>query len=403
MNQILDYNPNKNSGNGKAKSSKVVTVFSIILAIFAICLLIGGAYGMYKNNKNNANASQNHTEAKITLEQEETTAKIKVSHDKAIEKIAYSWDSGRESSIKGNGESSMEADVTLLVGTHNLLVKVIDVDGYETTFEKEIVSANGEDKVAPVITVTPTTEAKIKISAEDETAIDYVTYRWNDGEEERVDVSDNKGKIEFEIDVLKGQNDLYVIAVDKNSNTTHEEASFTGVTKPEVLITIAADKKSAEVVCKHENGIKEITLTINGKDYVVDNINPDDSKEVTIQVTEDYLVEGTNTIKVKAVSVDNTKTEAEEEIKQDEAQIDVSIEKSADKPEVAVAKIKTEAGIKELKLNVNGMDYIVTLLEENMKETSIDEIPLEEGENTIKIVVTDLNDAKKEVEEKITR
>ena len=285
----------------------------------------------------------------------------------------------------------MEADVTLLVGTHNLLVKVIDVDGYETTFEKEITSQNGEDKVAPVITVTPTTEAKIKISAEDETAIDYVTYRWNDGEEERVDISDNKGKIEFEIDVLKGQNDLYVIA------------SFTGVTKPEVLITIAADKKSAEVVCKHENGIKEITLTINGKDYVVDNINPDDSKEVTIQVTEDYLVEGTNTIKVKAVSVDNTKTEAEEEIKQDEAQIDVSIEKSADKPEVAVAKIKTEAGIKELKLNVNGMDYIVTLLEENMKETSIDEIPLEEGENTIKIVVTDLNDAKKEVEEKITR
>lgn len=403
MNQILDYNPNKNSGNGKTKSSKIITVFAVILAIFAICLLIGGAYGIYKNKNNSTSVSQNQTEAKITVEQADSKATIKISHDKAIEKLIYTWDSGRENSIKGNGEASMETEISLLAGTHKLLVKVIDVNGFETTFEKEITSEKGEDKIAPVITLNPTNEAKIVISAVDETAIDYVTYRWNDGEEERIDVSENDNKkIEFEIDVLKGQNDLFVIAVDKNNNTTHEEKAFTGVTKPDVVITIAADKKSAEVVCKHENGIKEVTLTINGKDYVVDNIDPENNKEVTVQVTEDYLAQGNNTIKVKAVSVDNTKTEVSEEIKPDEPKIEVSIQRPEDKPEIAIANVKTEAGIKEIKLNLNGADYIATPNEENAKEAPV-EIPLEEGDNTIKITVIDLNDGKKEIEEKITR
>ena len=40
MNQILDYNPNKSSGSGKASGSdKVVRIFAIILIVFAVCLV----------------------------------------------------------------------------------------------------------------------------------------------------------------------------------------------------------------------------------------------------------------------------------------------------------------------------------------------------------------------------
>ena len=151
MNQILDYNPNKNSNGGKSNSDKIVRIFAAILACFAICLLVAGIYGIYKNNKNSTVATETPTEAKISVEQQDKTAIIKVSHDKAIEKLIYSWDSGKESSIKGNGESFMESEIPLVAGTHNLLIKVTDIDGHETSFEKEIISENGDDKINPLI------------------------------------------------------------------------------------------------------------------------------------------------------------------------------------------------------------------------------------------------------------
>ena len=54
---------------------------------------------------------------------------------------------------------------------------------------------------------------------------------------------------------------------DKNSIVFYETETktFTGVTKPDITVTIAADKKSGDVKCFHENGIKAITLKINEK------------------------------------------------------------------------------------------------------------------------------------------
>ena len=87
MNQILEYNPVKNSGGGSSGSDKIVRVFAVILAIFAICLLAGGAYGIYKNNSKSNLPAQAATKAQINIEQKETTAVIKVKHDKVIEKL----------------------------------------------------------------------------------------------------------------------------------------------------------------------------------------------------------------------------------------------------------------------------------------------------------------------------
>ena len=52
MNQILDYSPNKTSKKGGSSGSdKIVRVFAILLAIFAICLLGVGGYSILKNRK----------------------------------------------------------------------------------------------------------------------------------------------------------------------------------------------------------------------------------------------------------------------------------------------------------------------------------------------------------------
>ena len=180
MNQILDYNPNKSSGGGTSGSDKIVRVFAVILAIFAICLLAGGAYGIYKNNSKSNLPAQAATKAQINIEQKETTAVIKVKHDKVIEKLIYNWDSEKENTIKGSGESAMESEISLFAGEHTLNVKVIDIEGNETIYDQVITSEAGEDKLYPVISLNVNNETKrLVITATDETAIDYVTYRWN--------------------------------------------------------------------------------------------------------------------------------------------------------------------------------------------------------------------------------
>lgn len=401
MNQILDYNPNKSSGGGSSGSDKVVRVFAVLLACFAICLLVGGGIGLYKNKQKANVVVDEPTKAKITVEQQETKVIINVSHDKAIEKLIYSWDSEKETSVKGTGESTLTAEVPVIAGTHTLNIKVTDIEQVETTYEQEITSEVGEDKLYPVISLEVTDQKKLKITATDETSIDFVTYRWNDDEEQRIDVSEDEQKIEFEIDILKGKNDLIIVAVDKNSNSTTEQKSFTGVTKPDIKITIAADKKTGEIYCYHENGIKEIALRINEIDYQVD-IGTETPTEVTLPLPE--LTEEKSTIVVKATSIDDTVTEVTEEVVQDPPtdDITISIEQVAEKPEVGNVIINAPAGIKEIKLNINDVDYDVGLGEEVLVDVNF-EIPLVEGNNKVVLKVININNAEKEEIKEIVR
>lgn len=405
MNQILDYNPNKSSGGGSSGSDKIVRVFAIILAIFAICLLAGGAYGLYQNNIKKEVVTEAPTKAKIEIQQKESTAIISVSHDKIIDKLIYSWDSGKEVVIKGNGESTMETEISLLAGDHVLAIKVVDIDGVESTHEESLVSEEGTDQVFPVIDYSVTTEKKLKITATDETEISYVTYRWNDEEEVRVDVSDEDNKkIEFEIDIRKGKNDIVIVAVDANNNSSNKQESFTGVTKPEIKITISPDKKSIDVYAFHEKGIKEIQLLINDQNFDVD-IGDQNPTEVSFNVA---LEAEKNTVKLVAISVDDTKTEYTEEIvaeienETNEDEIQISIEQKEETPEVAAVKVICEQGIKELKLNVNDVDYDVDIGNEGPTEAAFD-LPLVEGNNKITLTAISVNGTEKQEIKEITR
>ncbi len=397
MNQILDYNPNKSSGGGSSGSDKIVRVFAIILAIFAICLLAGGAYGIYKNKHNSNIPTQATSKAQITIEQKETTAVIKVTHDKVIEKLIYNWDSEKETTIKGNGESIMESEIPLFAGDHVLNIKVIDIDKNETTFEQAISSETGEDKIYPVIKLEVTDERKLKIIATDETAIDFVTYRWNDEEEQKVEETDEEGKqIEFEIEILKGNNDLTIVAVDKSNNTTTESKNFSGVTKPDVKITISADKTKADVYCFHENGLKEIKVKINdgAEQYV--GFPEDDPNPREARFSFD-LPQGNADVTVTASSVDETETVATEIVENqgNEDIINISIEKAEDNEKQVIIATDCEAGIKEIRLNVNDVDYPIKLPVENPKNASLP-FDLVEGNNKITVTVVSANGTEKQ-------
>ena len=198
----------------------------------------------------------------------------------------------------------------------------------------------------------------------------------------------------MKIEIFKGKNDLLIVAVDKNNNSTTETKSFTGVTKPDVTITISADKKMADIKCYHENGIKDIQLNINDIDYQID-LEGKTPTDVPFQVE---LVDANSTIKVVATSVDDTSKEVTETVVAEviEDEINITIDGPAEEG-VALGKVKINVpnGIKEIRLNINDVDYEVGLDVENPTDIEFD-IPLTHGNNVVKVVVVGANGTEKE-------
>lgn len=410
MNQILDYSPNK----GERKSSgsdKIVHFFAIIMIVFALGLIGVAGFNMYKNAQEKNKAVVTKEEAKIEVVQEETQAIIKVTHTKAIEKIIYSWNSGKETTIKGTGEANVEETIPLPAGQNTLHIKVIDIENGETTYEGEFTSESGADILNPVIKLDVTTEKKLRITATDETSLDFITYRWNDSEEVKVDANpeDNK-KIEVDIEILKGVNDLTISAVDSNNNTTTETKSFTGLTKPEVTIIVSADKLTAQVTVKHDNGIKEIKLSLNDVEYPVPvEGNP---KEFAFNIN---LAQGPNKIVVTSTSVDSTETVATEEVDNTITEEIPSQEPTSTEPEIVIEKTEDgqsvyykathQSGIKEVRLNLNDMDLDLSSLGALGAERTTVEfmVPLFDGNNKITFTVVPVDGTEKQEVKEIVK
>ena len=312
MNQILDYNPNKKSGGSSSGSDKVVRVFAILLVIFALGLLISGGVGIYKNNQTKKSSANKPTYATITAEQtDDGEVSVSVEHDKAIEEMFYSWNTSAERSVKGEGSKNLEKELDMPAGTNTLHIKVVDVNGVETSFEKEFTAEEGLDILNPVISMTVVDGEdklkKLKITATDETKLDFITYRWNDEEEVKVEAEENSPKeIVLEIDILKGTNDITIVAVDSSNNTTTETKSFTALTKPEVLVFLSADGSGLDVETRHENGISKIYYTLNGREFMAD-FDQEEEKPPVVTFSQP-LDEGYNRFILTVTSVDGTET-----------------------------------------------------------------------------------------------
>lgn len=394
MNQILEYNAdNRNNKRPGSGSDKVVRMFGIIIIIFAICLIGGGAYSYF--TRKGAAKPIDVEKPVITVTQDGSSAVIKVTHTKAIEKIVYSFNNGRETIIKTTGGNEASEVVSLPSGENTLYVKVVDIDNNEATYEGVFVSESGEDIINPVISLSVSQETKkIVITATDETAIDFITYRWNEGEEVTVKAEEEgQTRIVEEIEILRGQNDLIVVAVDKANNTTTESKSYTGLTKPEVSIAVANDKKSATVTITHDKGIKSVIFNIDGQE-----LTPDvgDGNQTELSYPIENLPQGTYQFKVKAISVDDVVNEDEVTIENEETTltpepgtgteaISCSIDKDGENANVV---IHSESGVEKVVLEVAGQSYDVYAYDGTTLYDLSFQIGLLDGNNEYKVIVT---------------
>ncbi|MFR0822451.1 MAG: hypothetical protein ACLU84_04435 [Clostridia bacterium] len=297
MNQIL-YTGNKKS-KGPLSIQTVGRIFAVMIILFGMILVGQGSYAIF--------VPQDNEEAKtsvpvVTMAQQGNEIIIKVTHDKLIDKVAYMWNKNQEVILQGKGRNQLEERIEVPEGENSLTLKVTDIAGKEVTYTQTYTSVS-TDTIKPEIEFT-VENAKVKISAKDETQLDYISYHWNDEDETILDAREESPKlIEEKVAILKGENTLKVKAVDKSGNVAEKEQTFKGAKKP----TIELSGQGNELIIKvtDEENIKKIEFTLNGVFYSTDPSNTGTSLNVKELEIRQTLVSGRNTINVKVYNVND--------------------------------------------------------------------------------------------------
>ena len=337
MNQILDYGTgNNDNDNGKSKknknkknnnyennyysggktstSDKVVKVFAFLMIVLAIALITSGVYSIFSNKKvekeqKESKKVETEVKAEILAELDETTGKVNITVNSpvTISKLICSWDQDHDNVIAGNKQTSMTHEVDAPYGEHVLHIQVTDEQNNKTTQDFTFDSPTGMDTTNPEIVLSITEDKKLLITATDDTSIDYVTYSWNEGEVITKKPDEEGAKeLEFELEIPKGKNTIVVYAVDGSDHVTPTTKVFEGVTKPEVTCGyVDNERKSVQVFCTHENGIKSLYYTINGEPKQWQAPEGQEAPK-ELSFIEEATVVGHNEILGTVTSVDDT-------------------------------------------------------------------------------------------------
>ena len=309
MNQILATKTDNKKRKkprmpGKSVSSdiaKVTKVFAIGLIIFGGCVIGTGSYALYKEkettNKTTINEMSKPVISVEAIEGDESTILLKTTSNIGIETVVYQWNDGKKTTLTGNGGKYLEQKVQIPSGSNVLNITVVDSQNQESTYSKKY-ELNSNIKLEAI------GNGKIKIEYEGETEISYLTYRWDDQDENKIDI--NSKTIDKEIDTLNGKHTLTIIVVDVNNHTETKVQQTNGVSIPTIDIRFNEDKTSYIINVKDDVELKEVIITLD----------EDDSKKYGQKINgkefqfEIALKEGSdNKMKVQVTNSDDQRAE----------------------------------------------------------------------------------------------
>lgn len=248
----------------------------------------------------NKNEDQGVSEPLVEVSQNVDSLNIKVKHDKLIDKIVYNWNNEQDIVLQGKGRMELEEKIEIPIGTNNLYLKVIDITGKTVSYNQQYILENA-DRTKPEIELL-VENSKVKIVVKDETELDYMKYYWNDEDETKITAREESLKqIEEKIDILKGQNTLTIIAVDKAGNEQTKEQIFKGAKKPK--IELLRDGNELVIRVTDEEEIKKVEYTLNGQLYSSDPNNEGKSLGMKQLEVRQPLAQGRNTITIRAYNI----------------------------------------------------------------------------------------------------
>ena len=298
MNQILaTSNPTtkktkKKKSGGPADIKTVVRVFAIAMLIFGVFMIGTGSYAIYRDNEAN-NSEITKPVITETLNDDNTAVILTVTHDKAIDRIEYSWNDDEVQTITGNGRKYIEQEIEIPGGTNTLNVRAIDTQGQEISTQREFTA---EDKMNLNLTISE--DNKLKITAESETEITYMTYKWDEEEEQRIDI--NATTVDQEIDVPMGTHNITVTLVDVNNETTTKEQTVMGTTKPIINIDTDDAGEYYLITITDETGLERVDLNVRGEQRTITVENGEKELKYKLKLNEG----DENRLEITAYNVD---------------------------------------------------------------------------------------------------
>lgn len=288
MNQILS------TGDKQEKSNinNIIRIFCVIIIVFSIFFIVQGTYALVKSK--NEKIISNADRPNVSIDSKGGSAVINVKNNKSISKVLYSWDNGESMEIDAQNKTELAETVVVPNGDCTLNISVIDSNGLVSKYEQKFEYDPSVDLASPEINISAV-PGKITIEAKDNVEMGYITYKWNDEQEVKVEVSgEDRTKIVQEIEVKKGSNTLKVVATDKAGNTKQDERDILGASKPKIVV----GKSGSDLVIKvtDEEQVTKVEYTLNGTQYTQENTG-DNKKEFVFKVG---MKQGENVIVIKA-------------------------------------------------------------------------------------------------------
>lgn len=306
MNQILSTeDPNKRktkTTNNSEDFKKIVKVFGILILIFGAALV-----GIYAYKLMNGTKKTKFAKPEIVLEELNEKATITVKSEAGINKITYYWNDNEQTEKSLNGSSEYSESIEIPKGENILTVKVFDRNDQESETTKEYLGTKDTEK--PIIDVDKSDGTVI---VTDETELSYVTYKWEDEDDDttvKVEAEPKEGEeiakeIKIPITPKKGKNTLIITAVDAAGNTDTLKKIYSGIRDPE--IEVYRDGEYLYMTIKHELGFKKIEFTVNGQTMIYDeNYKSYDATKSKLEY-KFQLKEGKNELAIIATSNEDT-------------------------------------------------------------------------------------------------
>lgn len=278
MNQILITGEEK----VKIKKEKKVLPVNVIVSFFAVCIIILGicmiSGSVYAKDKiNEVVEASAKPQVDISRNDDNNTIEINVKHIRGISQIAYRWNNEEETIIDGKNRKEITETLELIGGENTLTVTITEENGQSVTYEKQYKVGN-----IPEIKLEAVSNG-VQLTVTSETLLDYITYNWDDGEEEKIEIGD-QSTYEGIINAPKGKHTLKIRVVDINKMEAQKEQNVVGDTEPtltakpqyvdgQVAFVIDAedDEGITTVEITHNGGVKQ-TEDVNDKTYHKDII-----------------------------------------------------------------------------------------------------------------------------------
>ena len=152
-----------------------------------------GSYSMY----NNSQEETSKTKPTIQVEENETEITLTVTHNKPLSKVTYKWNNEETTEIQTKGRKEVSEVIEIPTGDNTLTIYAQDENGQETTYQKAY-TLEGDISIDFELDGN-----NIKVIANGKNELTYMTYRWDDEEETRIDI--NNTQIEQDIEIPMGQ------------------------------------------------------------------------------------------------------------------------------------------------------------------------------------------------------